>query len=78
MAEATDGLTYRMAMDMTMRFGADGESLEMGGPVMTGEVDGGVSAMTLDMGELLGERTRRRRPTRPCPRASSTATSPWR
>ena len=54
-AEATDGLTYRMAMDMTMRFGADGESLEMGGPVMTGEVDGGVSAMTLDMGELLGD-----------------------
>ena len=30
-AEATDGLTYRMAMDMTMRIGADGESFEMGG-----------------------------------------------
>jgi hypothetical protein len=51
-ADETDGSTYRMAMDMTMRVGAEGESLEMGGPVMTGEADGDLSAMTLDLGEL--------------------------
>jgi hypothetical protein len=51
-ADATDGSTYRMAMDMTMRVGAEGESLEMGGPIMTGEADGDLSAMKLDIGEL--------------------------
>jgi hypothetical protein len=52
-ADATDGSTYRMTMDLTMRVGAEGESLEMGGPIMTGETDGDLSAMTLDMGELI-------------------------
>ncbi len=51
-AEATDGLTYRMSMDMAMTISAEGESMDMGGALMTGEVDGDVSAMTMDMGVL--------------------------
>ena len=51
-AEATEGLSYRMSMDMTMSVDAEGEGMEVGGRFMTGEVDGDLSAMTMDMGEL--------------------------
>jgi hypothetical protein len=54
-AEATDGLAYRMSMDMTMDISAEGESLEMGGEFATGEVDGDLSSTTLDMGELFDD-----------------------
>jgi hypothetical protein len=54
-ADATDGLTYRMSMDMTMAVEAEGESLDMGGTLMTGEVEGERSTMTLDMGELFSD-----------------------
>lgn len=54
-ADATDGLNYRMSMDMTMIVEAEGESLDMGGTLMTGEVEGERSTMTLDMGELFGD-----------------------
>ena len=52
-ADATDGLTYRMSMDMAMVVDAEGESFDVGGTLMTGEVDGERSTMTLDMGALL-------------------------
>ena len=51
-AEATEGLSYRMSMDMTMSVDAEDEAMEVGGRFMTGEVDGDLSAMTMDMGEL--------------------------
>lgn len=54
-AEATDGQTYRVAFDMTMRFSGEGESVEMGGPLMTGEVDGDMSAMTMDLGAMFDD-----------------------
>jgi hypothetical protein len=54
-AEATDGLSYRMSMDMTMAFSFEGEGSEVGGTLLTGEVDGDTSSMTMDMGELFGD-----------------------
>ncbi|HEX6424795.1 MAG TPA: hypothetical protein VFZ79_15035 [Acidimicrobiales bacterium] len=54
-ADATDGLTYRMSMDMTMRFAAEGESFQAGGTFATGEVDGDLSSMTVDLGALFAE-----------------------
>jgi hypothetical protein len=51
-ATATDGLTYRMSMDIAMQVVAEGDSIEMGGTLMTGAVDGDVSTMTMDMAEL--------------------------
>jgi len=54
-AQATDGLSYRMSMDMTMAMDAPGESFEIGGDIMTGEVDGDTSSMTMDMGALFDD-----------------------
>ena len=54
-ADATDGLTYRISMDMTMRFAAEGESFQAGGTLATGEVDGDLSSMTVDLGALFDE-----------------------
>ena len=51
-AQATEGLSYRMSMDMTMSVDAEDDGMEVGGRFMTGEVDGDLSAMTMDMGEL--------------------------
>lgn len=54
-ADATDGLTYRMSMDMTMDVSAEGETMEMGGELATGEVDGELSSTTIDMAELFDD-----------------------
>ena len=54
-ADGTDGLTYRISMDMAMRFTAQGESFQVGGTFATGEVDGDVSSMTMDFGEVFDE-----------------------
>lgn len=54
-ADATDGLTYRISLDMTMRFAAEGESFQAGGTFATGEVDGDASSMTVDLGALFDE-----------------------
>ena len=54
-ADATEGLSYRMSMDMTMSMSGAGDSIEMGGPVMTGEVDGERSSIVMDMGELFAD-----------------------
>jgi hypothetical protein len=54
-ADATDGLTYRVSMDMTMDMSAEGESFEMGGELATGEVDGERSSTTFDMAELFDD-----------------------
>jgi hypothetical protein len=44
-----------MSMDMTMAVSFEGDGTEMGGTLLTGEVDGDASSMTMDMGELLGD-----------------------
>lgn len=54
-AEATDGLTYRMSADMTMGFEGGGQELEVTGTYLTGEVDGGLFSMTVDMNEVARE-----------------------
>ena len=54
-ARATDGLSYRLSVDATMRLQDDGDELEMGGSFMTGEVDGDLSSTTLDMAELFAD-----------------------
>jgi hypothetical protein len=54
-ADAADGQTYRMAMDMTMHMDMAGESLDVGGSFMTGEVDGATSSMTMDLGALFDD-----------------------
>jgi hypothetical protein len=51
-ADGTDGLTYRMSMDMTMNVEAAGGGFEISGTFMTGETDGDRSAMTIDFGEV--------------------------
>ena len=54
-AEATDGLAYRMSMDMTMSIAVQGESIETGGTFATGEIDGDRSSTTMDFGEMFGD-----------------------
>ena len=54
-AGATEGLSYRMSMDMTIGFSGGGEDIDAGGTVMTGEVDGDLSNMTMDMSEMTGD-----------------------
>lgn len=54
-AEATDGLTYRVSMDMTMTASDGNDSFDIGGTIMTGEADGQLTSMTMDMSELYAE-----------------------
>jgi hypothetical protein len=57
-ARATDGLSYRLSGDMTMRVEDGGDELEMGGAFLTGEVDGDLSSTTLDMAALSADMAR--------------------
>lgn len=54
-AAATDGSTYRMSMDLTMDIEAGGDSVDLDAELVTGEVDGDRSSMTVDMGELFAD-----------------------
>lgn len=53
-AQATEQQSYRMEVDMTMRGSAPGEeSLEVGGQFMSGETDGELSSVVLDMEPMM-------------------------
>jgi hypothetical protein len=54
-ADATEGQTYRVAVDMAMQTGGEGMSFDVAGQLMTGEVDGDRSSMTMDLGALFDD-----------------------
>jgi hypothetical protein len=55
-AQAAEEQSFRMAIDMTMRGSGPGEpGFDVGGEMMTGEVDGETSSMVLDMESMMSE-----------------------
>lgn len=55
-ARAADQQSYRLAVDMTMRGSAPGEgAFEFGGLIMTGQADGELSSVVLDMGSVMDD-----------------------
>jgi hypothetical protein len=54
-ADATEGQTYRIAVDMAMQMGGQGTSFDVDGRLMTGEVDGDRTSMTMDLGVLFDD-----------------------
>lgn len=55
-ADATTGQSYRVEVDMTMQMSAPGEgSFDLGGQLMTGEVDGERSSVVMDLRSMMEE-----------------------
>jgi hypothetical protein len=54
-ADATEGQTYRVAVDVAMTMAGGAQGFNIDGTLMTGEVDGEMSHMALDMGVIFDD-----------------------